>query len=151
KTNVNTVDVHSIGYSDEADDVTVSLVYTPSGGSPVTLTYDLSIDSPYQLVPQGVTHQGLADSDLGCYGTTEGTDGYQTQVSYEMLSFFGKEISHIGVNETFSNVVDDYIGNNWPGYDPAYLGAVVDKTVFTDGICYLGPTATPPSLPPQTP
>ena len=65
------------------------------------------------------------------------------------MSFLGVQITNIGVNETFANLSDDYIGNNWPVYIP---GSFTSQTgTFADDVCVIFPTGTPPSLPPQSP
>jgi hypothetical protein len=45
----NTVPVFASSYSTALNQVTLQLTYTPSGGSPVLLTYKLTIDYPYKL------------------------------------------------------------------------------------------------------
>ena len=67
-----------------------------------------------------------------------------------VLSRSAVTVGNVPVNETFAKIADDYIGNNWPTYVPLpsvanYLGQ------FRDCILAIGPSATPPTLPPQAP
>jgi hypothetical protein len=146
--NVTSVQIASTSYSTSANDVTVQLQFTPSGGSAVTTSYSLSVDSPYQLVPLSITDQGLA-STATCQTPTSGTSGYMSKIAYTARSFFMVNISNVPVNETFANIVDDYIGNNWPTYSPQ-AGEANYYGQFSDCILAIGPTATPPTLPPQS-
>ncbi len=147
KTNANTVGVSSISYSTQADDVTVQLQYTPSGGSAISVSYSLTIDSPYKLLAGSVTNSGA--KGITCNNPPTGTSGFDSKVNYTIVSFLGVQISNIGVNETFATAVDDYIGNNWP---VSVAGGTTTTTgAFYDNICVIFPTGTPPSLAPQSP
>jgi hypothetical protein len=150
-TTSNTVTVYSIGYSVDANDVTIQLSWTPSGSStaigPISL--DLTIDSPYELVSTGATtNRGVGTSCST--GSPNGTAGYQSLVPYQIVSFTGVVISNIGVNETFEDYTDDYIGNTWPTY---VAGSTTSSTgTFADNICAIHPAPSIPiSLPPHSP
>jgi hypothetical protein len=152
KTNVNTVGISSTSYSTSANDVTVQLQFTPSGGSQMTApAYSFSIDSPYKLILNGApTTTGAAQGTFSCDIPTpnpNGTDGYQTLYRYSILSFFGVLISFQNMNETFSKQADIYIGNNWPAYlvQPAFTST----GNLTESICAVGPTLNPPTKPPH--
>jgi hypothetical protein len=149
KTNANTVGISSNYYSTTAKDVTVQLQYTPSGGTPLTTSYSLSIDSPYTMIPNGVTHKGVNS----CPDTTGGgTHGYKTQAIFTAQSFFGVMLTNIGVNEDFGTIADDYIGNNWP--IPTAGGLTIPGTgLFADTMCVVDPglILTPRVLTPQSP
>ena len=73
--------------------------------------------------------------------------GYQSLVSYTIVSFFGVQISNIDVNETLDNWADDYTGNSWM---IPQAGSLTITSSFADSICAASQT-TPPSLPPQSP
>lgn len=144
-TSGNTVTVYSIGYSTSANDVTIQLTWTPSGGSANASTLYFQVDSPYKLVAGAITNSGASGST--CNNPPPGTAGFQSKVNYTILSFFGVQLSNIGVNETFGDQGDDYIGNNWPPYT---AGGTTATTGFFDNICAINQTV-PPSLPPQSP
>jgi hypothetical protein len=145
--NLTTVTIASTSYSTSAKDVTVQLQFTPSGGSTLPVTYSLSVDSPYEMDPDGVTDKGVNS----CSDTTGGgTNGYKSQAIYTALSFFGVTLNNIGVNETFGTQVDDFSGNNWPPNTPGGL-TIPSSNTFADTICAVGPTLTPAPLTPQTP
>jgi hypothetical protein len=145
--NVTSVTIGSIGYSTSANDVTVQLQYTPTGGKAATSSISFSVDSPYKLASNGATtNKGVTGNT--CNNPPPGNNGFQSVVPYKILSFFGVQISHIGVNETFATWTDDYIGNNWPVVVAG--GYTTTDGTFADYICAIN-TTTPPSLPPQVP
>lgn len=148
KTNVNTVGISSTSYSTQASDVTIQLQWTPSGGSQMTVNYSLSIDSPYKLASAGaVTSNGI--STATCPNPQTGTAGYISYIPYDIISFFGVQITHIGVNETFGSRTDVYQGNNWPS--PTAGGYTSADGSFADHACQTQPSGTPPSYPPGSP
>jgi hypothetical protein len=152
QTSGNAVGITSTPYSTQANDVTVQLQFTPSGGSQLTATYSLSIDSPYKLVLNGFATTGAQQGPNPCIIPTpnpNGTDGYQTLYRYSMKSFFGAQITFEDANETFAKQADTYIGNNWPAYTVTPTFTATGD--FTDQICAVGPTANPPTRPPQSP
>jgi hypothetical protein len=152
KTNVNTVGISSTSYSTQANDVTVTLKFTPTGGSRMTApAYNFSIDSPYKLVLNGWATTGAQQGVSACIDPTpnpNGTDGYQTLYHYSIKSFFGVQITFQDANETFAKQADIYIGNNWPAY--SVTPGFTSTGNFDDNICAVGPTATPPTKPPQS-
>ena len=147
-TSGNTVTVYSIGYNTSANDVTVGLSWTPSGESAATSTLNFQVDSPYKLVAGAITNSGVGGSS--CANPPAGTAGFQSKINYTTLSFFGVQLSNIGINETFADQTDDYIGNTWPPYT---AGGALATTGFYDNICEINvtPPITPPALPPQSP
>jgi hypothetical protein len=145
-TSGNTVTVYSIGFSTSANDTTIQLSWTPSGGSAATSTLGLQVDSPYKLVAGAIVNLGV--SGTSCNNPPSGTSGYQSKVFYTILSFFGTQIANIGINETFGTQADDFIGNNWPAF---VAGGATATTSFFDNLCIIFPTGTPHSLPPQSP
>jgi len=148
-TNVNTVQLTSTAQSfATADAVLISLEYTPPGGTTLpAVDYPVEIDAPYKLVGTGTTNAG-AETTCQTVPAPVGTAGYQSLVGYDILSFFGVEVSNVVVAENFSNIQVVYQGNNWPGYlagtAPTTTGA------FVDNICVINATI-PTSLPPQQP
>jgi hypothetical protein len=145
--NLTSVQIASTSYSTSANDVTVQLQFTPTGGSAIPVSYSLSVDSPYKLIAGSVTDSGVTGQS--CSNPPPGTSGFQSLIAYTIMSFLGVQITNIGVNETFANLSDDYIGNNWPVYIP---GSFTSQTgTFADDVCVIFPTGTPPSLPPQSP
>jgi hypothetical protein len=146
-TSGNTVIIYSIGYSTSANDVTVQLTWTPSGESPVVSTLAFSVDSPYKLIPGSITNSGVSGSS--CNNPPPGSSGFQSKINYTIISFFGAQISNIGLSENFADSADDYIGNNWPPFTAG--GTTTTTGAFYDNICMIFPGGTPPSLPPQNP
>jgi hypothetical protein len=145
--NITTVTVASTSYSTSANDVTVQLQFTPTGGSSMPVNYSLTVDSPYKLVAGTITDSGV--SGTSCLNPSYGTSGYQSLIAYTIMSFLGVQVTNIPVNETFTNLVDDYIGNNWPVYS---VGSYTSPTgAFADDVCVIFPNGTPPSLAPQNP
>lgn len=116
------------------------------GGSATNLTLKLTVDSPYKLVPFGVTNRGVTGNT--CTNPPTGTDGYQSLVFYQIVSFLGVRITNIGVNEIFASTSADYIGNSWPPYVAG--GFISNNGLFADNICAIN-DVTPQSLPPQSP
>jgi hypothetical protein len=145
----SSVQIASTSYSTSANDVTVQLTFTPTGGSAVPVDYKLGVDSPYKMTPGAVTNKGVNS----CSDTTGGgIYGYKTQAAYTVQSFFGVAIANIGVNEDFGSTTDDYIGNNWP--IPAAGGLTLPSTgLFADTMCVVDPgiTLSPRVLTPQSP
>ena len=111
-----------------------------------TVNWTLSIDSPYKLVSNGVTtNAGVSScSNPGA----PGTDGFQTLIPYRILSFFGTQITNIGINEYFFSYTTVYQGENWPTPNPN--GAITPDGTFKDNICIVG-VYTPQPLVPQSP
>jgi hypothetical protein len=89
-----------------------------------------------------------ADVFGDCTGTT-GTAGYKSTINYEVRSFFNVSFYPFYFNETFADVTDVYIGNDWPDYQPIPNTAIVSG--FADGICFADPTHTPRPTVPQMP
>lgn len=148
KTNVNTVGISSTSFSTAADDVTIQLQWTPPGGSQFTLDYSLSIDSPYKLTSGGsITSTGVMLNT--CPNPQAGTAGYISYVPYLIQSFFGVQISNIGVNEAFGGRTEVYQGNNWPS--PTPVPYTSPDGSFSDHICQTQPSGTPPSFAPGSP
>jgi hypothetical protein len=144
--NLTTVTIASTSHSTSANDVTVQLQLTPSGGSAVSVSYSLSVDSPYKLVAGQITNAGASGNS--CTNPPSGTGGFQSKINYTILSFLGVQITNIGINENFADSSDDYIGNNWPVFTAG--GTTSASGAFYDNICVINATA-PPSLPPQSP
>lgn len=143
-TNTTTIGLSSTSFSTSANDVTVQVQYTsPDGKVNTTKTVNLDVDAPYQLASNGSTTTSQVDS---CYTDAPGSSGFSSDVPYKILSFFGVQISNIGVNETFGARSDIYSGNNWPsptaGHTLSTLG------LFSDQVCEVFPSAVPPTNPP---
>lgn len=152
KTNVNTVGISSTSYGTQANDVTVKLEYTPpDAGQTKTIDWNLDIDSPYKLDSNGsTTNRGIASTTPLCdTNAPDGIDGYMSHVPYRMLSFFGVQISNVGINESFGARTDVYLGNNWP--NGAAGGVVSPSGTFLDKLCAVGSSLTPSTLAPQSP
>ncbi len=147
KSDTNTVGIKSIGYSTATKDVTVTLQFTATGSGAVTASYSLSIDSPYRADALGTPSNSGITSNCNI-PAPPGTDGYQSLPLYRVTSFFGVQISNIGINENFTSEADDYIGNTWPNF-VAINGITPDGT-FYDNICAWA-QIIPLSLPPATP
>ena len=150
KTNVNTVGISSVFESTAADDVTIQLQWTPSGGSQMTVSYSLSVDSPYKLVPtpgKSPVTVGLANGST-CQNPVSGSDGYETGIPYNLVSFFGVLMANGGINETFNGRNDVVSPNTWaaptPGGNPAAGGQ------FFDCVLAANSTWTPPTKYPGT-
>jgi hypothetical protein len=152
KSNINTVGITSTSYSTAANDVTIQLKFTPSGGPQITATFALGIDSPYRLTSLGATQNAGIAASNPCSSAPNGTAGYRSTVPYGMLSFFGASIENEYINEVFGTPQDVYVGNNWPAFisNPPFLSP--DGT-FSDIICVESAPGllTPVSLPPQSP
>jgi hypothetical protein len=146
KTDANTVGISSTMFSTQQNDVTVRLIYTPSGGSSATRNFNLTIDSPYKLVSTGsTTNTGASNCNNPA---APGSNGFQSLVPYKIMSFLGVQISGIAVNESFTNQVDDYIANTWPLFQAG--GTTSPDGNFVDNLCAVN-QITPPSLSPQSP
>ncbi|MGA9671402.1 MAG: hypothetical protein WBQ94_19480, partial [Terracidiphilus sp.] len=142
-TSGNTVTIYTVGYSTNLNDATIQLSWTPSGGSAMSATLNLTVDSPYDLFSLGAaSNTGVA---AGC--SASGTSGFLSVVPYEIVSFRGVIIANIGVNESFTGITDDYIGNTWPSYTAAPY--VTTNGDFADSICEANSGLTPSALPPQ--
>lgn len=89
KTNTNTVGITSTSYSAQLNDVTVQLRFTPTGGSQVTASHSLNIDSPYKLLSLGLTtNRGIAASgSQACTAMQPGSDGFVSLVPYAFRVF----------------------------------------------------------------
>jgi hypothetical protein len=138
KTNVNTIGIYSTGFSTQANDVAIQLTFTPSSGAQLTPPiYTLSIDSPYKLVGNGTTtNSGV--SSCGGSSPPPGSNGYNSNVPYKIISFFGATIGNVPISELFG-AVTNVISNNWGGAPPA--GSLTPPAgIFVDSLC----TALPP-------
>jgi hypothetical protein len=144
KTNTNTVGVSSKNFSTAANDVTVQLQFTPTGGTAMTVPYSLSIDSPYKMVPD--PDNPYTDKSVNaCSDTVSGgINGYKTQAIYTAISFFGVTLANIGINEDFASYADDYTGNNWPVQQACgtsgICGNLPSNGQFADTMCVVDPT-----------
>jgi len=148
KTDINTVGIQASGFSDQANDITVTLEYTPAGGTTITLNYALTIDSPYQLVSNGSpSHAAVGGMDCNANPMPDGTLGFQTLIPYNMMSRFGKLITNIDMNESFGTWSTDYIGNTWVAPLPGSFTS--DNGFFVDHMCVQG--WFPPAMIPQSP
>jgi hypothetical protein len=131
----------------------VQLTWTPSVGSPLTSSVNLSVDSPYKLIPlTPIPDKGIQYQAGWCGAHPNGNQGFSSVLPYDIFSFLGVNITGNYVSETFTNSVDDYIGNNWPPYVEENPYLTTDGT-FSDYICMDSTPGllTPPSLPPQSP
>jgi hypothetical protein len=149
KTDINTVGVQSMGLSTQLNDVTINLQFTPAnGGQMVTLNYALTIDSPYKLVPNGSPSHAAVGGNTCVVPAPDGTLGFQSLIPYNVLSRFGKLLTNINMNESFSDVwYADYVGNTWSLPSP---GSFMTSTgFFADSMCAQG--FSPPALIPQIP
>jgi hypothetical protein len=147
-TSGQSVQIASTSYSTSANDVTVQLQFTPSGGSTAPVTHSLSVDSPYKLLAGSIQNYGV--SGPTCTNPPSGSSGFQSRINYTILSFLGVQIPNIGINENFADSADDYIGNNWPVFEAG--GTTTPNGAFFDNICVIFPNGgVPPSLPPQSP
>ena len=106
-----------------------------------------AVDSPYKLVAGSVTDTGVMGQS--CSNPPTGTQGFQSLVVYTIMSFRGVQVTNVGVNETFANLVDDYTGNSWGVYIPGSYTSPSGQ--FADNICVINPSGIPHSLPPQSP
>ena len=123
----------------------MQLQFTPTGGSQLTSTYSLSVDSPYKLASAGgINSVGVRVG--GCLTAQSGTDGYLSQIPYNIISFLGLQITNIPINEILSTRYDYWQGNNWP---TPTAGSFTSTTgAFADWVCQAQPSGTPPSGPP---
>jgi hypothetical protein len=144
--NVTSVTINSTSYSTSANDVTVQLQFTPSGGSAATSTLNLSVDSPYKLLAGAITNAGVSGST--CTNPPAGTAGFQSKVNYTIVSFLGVTVTNMPINENFTGDADDYAGNNWPVFVAGATTATAGT--FYDNICAINQTV-PPSKAPQNP
>jgi hypothetical protein len=132
-TTVNSVTLYSANYSTSTNDVTVKISWTPANGSdPQSATSNLTVDSPYKLIPGTPSDMGIGSSCI-----TAGTTGYSSQIPYTVQSFRGQNITGIYINESFTS--DDtfqapYEASNWPSIavNPAVQ---IGATGFSDQIC----------------
>ena len=150
KSNVNTVGISSTFESTQANDVTVQLQFTPSGGSQLTTSRNLSIDSPYKLTSLGSPQDSGADIGSTCNHVINdpGQDGFYSGIPYKMVSFFDVVISNIGVNETFGTRSNG-TPNDWPS--PVEGHFFSQDGTFADCAMFTCPTCSPRTLPPQNP
>jgi YD repeat-containing protein len=137
-TNSNTVTVVSKASSITANDVSVTLTYTPPNASPLSpASYLFAVDAPFRLDPFNdpifgtITHRS-ADSCTSNFPPPSGANGYTTGVSYRIFSRLGVVISNIGINEAFGgrHLLQN---NNWP--NPFAKGGVSPDGSFLDAIC----------------
>ena len=153
-TDVPSVVLYSASWSTAENDVTVSLVWTDANGNPYpAITLQLSIDSPYQLVPNGANTYGVAAN--GCPSPTNptgisGTAGYLTQVSYIAQSFFGVNIGNQYVNEQLGNP-QNVLTNNWGPLPTPSSTLSNTGGGFNDTICFSATGASPLETQPATP
>ncbi len=149
KTNSNTVGIISSGYSTTANDVTVQLQFTPSGGSQMpAVTWRLSIDSPYKLAPNGSMPPDRGVSTCASpFPSPGGSNGYESIVPYKIISFFNVQIANVGVYELLGQPAN-YVTNNWGS--PTALGIFTNDGTFVDQLCIAG-SYSPHPLIPQSP
>jgi hypothetical protein len=148
KTNANTVGISSTSYSTQANDVTVQLKLTPSGGTQITLTWSLSIDSPYKLTSAGNPADAGVAAGSTCKSFSPGTSGYLSGIPYAAISKFGQTLVSFPLNETFGSRTDS-TSNNW-GTPPAG-GLTTDSSgKFFDCLLFAG-SWNPQPLQPQNP
>jgi len=147
--NVTSVQISSTSFSTSENDVTVQLQFEPTSGTQsVQTSYSLSVDSPYKLISNGSTTNRGVKAPCEPIPAPSGTDGFQSLVPYEIISFLGVEITNITVAEHFGTDVPAYTNENWP----LNTGSPITSTdgTFVDDICQVG-TFTPHPLPPQSP
>jgi hypothetical protein len=147
KTNVNTVQIASIFESTQANDVTVQLQFTPTGGSQITTAISLSVDSPYKLTSGGAPNDYGVRLGSDCTQSVIGTDGYLSYIPYSIISFFGQQMTNIEHNEFFGAKHNDVSNNNWAA--PAAMGSFSPSGAFVDCLLVVG-YSTPPTEPPQS-
>jgi hypothetical protein len=145
----NTVIIYSIGYSTSANDVTIELSWTPSGGSVVNSTLSLDVDSPYQLTL--VSTSGPTGVITCPPATGSNPIGWWVKYTWNMVSFFGQNMAGISINENFDNEIN-YQTNNWGDFVPNGSAGVSGVSTFSDNYCFANQTAAkPPTTPPQNP
>lgn len=148
KTNVNTVGIISSGYSTSLHDVTVQLLFTPSGGSQLpAVNWTLSIDSPYKLATNGAMPPDRGVSTCTTPPSPSGTNGYESLVPYKIISFFNLQITHIGFYEILGQPSNN-VTNNWGSPTPG--GFITNDGTFVDQLCIAG-SYNPQPLIPQSP
>jgi hypothetical protein len=152
KSNTNTVKIFSNSFSTAANDVTVRLAFTAPGGTQtITVSRNLTIDSPFKLVSKpipfdtGISVSGTCDQNF-----TAGTDGYLSAISYSMVSFTGLTIANVPVNEAFG-AASNPTQNNWPANQAESFTSATGT--FSDLICAGAPPGilSPQPLVPQNP
>ncbi|HEY2468940.1 MAG TPA: Ig-like domain repeat protein [Terracidiphilus sp.] len=160
-TTSNTVTLYSIGRSSKENDVTVSLAYTPPGGQMQQAALKLTVDWPYQLVPnKDTTTNKPIDKTARCWAGS--TAGYRSTVGYFVESKFGVTMVGIPVNEFFTgsdSPTAPYTQDteNWDLYALIQTQQAhnTDQEGFFDDICIsnsngkLMPAPQPPPSPPN--
>jgi len=148
-TSSNTVTVYSIGSSTSLNDSTIQLSWTPVGGSAITSTLNLTVDSPSNLAfysssgPTGVIACGPAI-------VANNPIGWWVQYQWTMVSFTGLAMAGISANEYFTNESDQQ-NNNW-SFTPNGFPGTAGASILTDNYCLANQTAAKPIfLPPQNP
>jgi hypothetical protein len=140
----------------------VSLEYTPAGGQLQAATLKLTVDWPYQLVPNPAsTMSKPIDRTAKCWAGSAA--GYVSSVGYFVESKFGLTMVGIPVNEFFSgsdSPTAPYTQDteNWDLYAliQPQPSATTDQDGFVDYICIsnfngkLIPVPQPPPPPPNT-
>lgn len=143
----NTVTVYAAGASKSLHDLTITLKWTPSGGSPIPATFVTQVDSPYSA--SFVSQTPLTGAQT-CTPFVAGNNGWYTTYTWQMLSFFGNPLFGMNLNETFTNIVV----SQQPGYGYTANGAngVSGKSTFTDAYCAaFNPDGAITTKPPQNP
>jgi hypothetical protein len=152
KTNSNTVGINSTSFSTATNDVTVQLLYTPSGGSQMpAFNLSLTIDSPYKLVSNGSpVNKGISAAGTCDANYTPGTDGYLSAIPYTIKSFTGLTITNAPVNE-FLGSPSNPTTNDWPANVAESFTA--KPGTFSDYLCNAGQNGalSPQPLVPQNP
>jgi hypothetical protein len=143
----NTITVYAAGASKSTNDLTISLTYTPSEGTPLMLTTATGIDSPYQL---SFVAQTPLIGVQQCSTYAAGNNGWETQFTWEMMSFFGNPLFGMSLNEQFTNITV----YQSPGYGYTANGqsGVSGRANFTDTYCAAhNPDGSITTMPPQNP
>lgn len=146
----NTVTIYSVGFSTSQNDVTIQLVWTPSGGSPITRTLALSVDSPYQLTLDVMTGP-TAVADCNLPTPDPGNVGWWSHYRWRIFSFFGIQMPGISVNENFDNEADYQPETYWT-FDANGGPGKTGVSTFTDDYCKaFNPIVSPEPTQPQNP
>jgi hypothetical protein len=129
-TTSNTVTIYAAGPSKNIDDLTITLNWTPSGGSPLTSTTTASVDSPYSLSLIAQTPLGGAQT---CNPLATGSLGWYTKYTWQMNSYFRNPLLGMSVNENFTNIsISIQPGYGYTANGTAGLSGIA---TFTDTYC----------------
>jgi hypothetical protein len=129
-TTSNTVTVYAAGPSKNINDLTITLNWTPSGGSPLTSTTTASVDSPYSLSLVAQTPLGGAQT---CNPLATGSLGWYTQYKWQMNSYFRNPLLGMSLNENFTNIsISIRPGYGYTANGTAGLSGIA---TFTDTYC----------------